>query len=163
SSRWNWAASDLTMNNAALDSLEVVEPRHPIFRDVPLTALESGTPENPFQIVPLIDRNVGSGITSISGANRLGNGQLLARPLGSDMCWIAEWDAGVEYYDGAGQYAGAKRLLFCAGTQEIQVVDPATQETVTAPQGELNLTPEGVQMFRNAIAYLLASGPGSRP
>ena len=162
-SRWNWAASDLAINNVALDSLEVVEPDHPIFRDVPLTALDSGTEGTAFQIVPLIDLNVGSGITSVSGTARVGNGRLLARPLGSDMCWIAEWDPGVEFYDGAGQYAGAKRLLFCAGTQEIQVADPVTQETATAPQGESNLTPEGLQMFRNAIAYLLASGPGAQP
>ncbi len=162
-SRWNWVASELALNHVALASLEVVEPGHPIFRDVPLTALDSGTQGNPFQTVPLIDLNVGSGVTSVSGTARIGNGRLLARLLGSDTCWIAEWDAGVEFYDGAGQYTGAKRLLFCAGTQEIQVVDPVTQETMTTPQGELNLTPEGLQMFRNAIAYLLASGPGPQP
>jgi hypothetical protein len=162
-SRWNWAVGSLALNNVALDSLEVVEPRHPIFRDVPLTALDSGTPENPFQLVPLIDLNVGAGITSVSDTAGVGNGRLLARLFGSDMCWIAEWDAGVEFYDGAGQYTGAKRLLFCAGTQEIQVIDAVAQGTVTPPQGELNLTPEGLQMFRNAIAYLLASGPGPQP
>jgi hypothetical protein len=79
------------------------------------------------------------------------------------MGWIAEWDAGVEFYQGAGQYAGARRLLFCAGTQEMQVVDPATETTMTTPQGELNLTPEGLQMLCNAIAYLLPSEPGSQP
>ena len=61
--------------------------------------------------------------------------------------------------DGAGQYAGAKRLLFCAGTQEIQVTDPVTQKVVSTRMGELNLTPQGLQVFRNAIAYLLPSGP----
>jgi hypothetical protein len=71
------------------------------------------------------------------------------------MGWIAEWDAGVEFYEGAGQYAGGKRMLFCAGTQEIQFVDPETQEVITTAQGELNLTAEGLQMFRNAIDYLL--------
>jgi hypothetical protein len=87
----------------------------------------------------------------------MGDGRLLAKPLGFEMGWIAEWDAGVEFYTGAGQYAGAKRLLLCAGTQEIQVTDPVTQKVVTTRMGELNLTPQGLQVFRNAIAYLLAA------
>jgi len=163
SSQWNWVASDLTTNDAALAPLEAVEPNHPIFRNVPLTALDPGAQGNPFQSVPLIDLNVGSGITSFSGTAGVGNGRLLAKPFGFDMGWIAEWDAGVEFYEGAGQYAGARRLLFCAGTKEIQVVDSVTQETLTTTQGELNLTPEGLQMFRNAIAYLLSSAPGPQP
>jgi hypothetical protein len=159
SNQWNWVASDLTADDTALVSLEAIEPSHPIFRNVRWTA-----PGNPFQTVPAIDLTVGSGITSFSGATGMGNGRLLAKPVGFDLGWIAEWDAGVEFYDGAGQYAGAKRLLFCAGTKEIQVVvDPATEETRTTAQGELNLTPEGRQMFRNAIAYLLSSGPGPQP
>jgi hypothetical protein len=45
-------------------------------------------------------------------------------------------------------------MLFSAGTQEIQFVDPVTQEVATTTQGELNLTAEGLQMLRNAIAYM---------
>ena len=71
------------------------------------------------------------------------------------MGWIAEWDAGVEFFEGAGQYAGGRRMLFCAGTQEFLFFDPDTQEVITTAQGELNLTAEGLQMFRNAIGYLL--------
>jgi len=46
-------------------------------------------------------------------------------------------------------------MLFCAGTQEIQYYDYDRQEVITTAQGELNLTAEGLQMFRNAINYLL--------
>jgi hypothetical protein len=154
--RWEWVNSDLTTNSTALVSLEVVEADHPIFRDVPLLSLDLGAQRNPLQVVPAIDLEVGSGITSFPGIASMGHGRLLARPAGFALGWIVEWDAGVEFYEGAGQYAGAKRLLFCAGTQEIQVVDPVTKLPMTTTQGELNLTPEGRQMFRNAIAYLLS-------
>ncbi len=157
--RWGWVNSDLATNNTALVSLEVVEPDHPIFQNVPLTALDPGTRRHPLQVVPMIDPSVGSGITSFTGTANMGNGRLLARPVGFSMGWITEWDAGVEFYEGAGRYAGAKRLLFCAGTQEIQVIDPATQQTMTTTQGEFNLTAEGRQMLRNAIAYLRAPEP----
>lgn len=52
-------------------------------------------------------------------------------------------------------YQVGRRMLFCAGTQEIQFFDYDRQEVITTAQGELNLTAEGLQMFRNAIAYLL--------
>lgn len=71
------------------------------------------------------------------------------------MGWIAEWDPGVEFFEGAGQYTGGRRMLFCSGTQEIEYFDPVTQQLMTTAFGELNLTSEGLQMFRNAIAYLL--------
>jgi hypothetical protein len=161
--RWEWVSSDLATNDTPLVLLQVVEPNHPIFWNVLLTALDFGNRRNPLRVVPMIDSNVGSGITSFSGTALMGNGRLIAKPLGFEMGWIAEWDAGVEFYQGAGQYAGARRLLFCAGTQEMQVVDPATETTMTTPQGELNLTPEGLQMLCNAIAYLLPSEPGSQP
>jgi hypothetical protein len=161
--RWEWVNSDLTTNNTALVSLEAVELDHPIFQDVPLLALDRGAQRSPLHVVPVIDLDIGSGITSFPGTASVGHGRLLARPAGFALGWIVEWDAGVEFYEGAGQYAGARRLLFCAGTQEIQVVDPVTKQMMTTTQGELNLTPEGRQMFHNAIAYLLARGPQAPP
>jgi hypothetical protein len=106
-------------------------------------------------VVQVVDPDIGTGITSFIDVPYFGNGCLLARTVGPDLAWIVEWDAGVEFYEGAGQYAGGKRLLFSAGTQEIQFVDPDTQELMTTTQGELNLTADGLTLFRNAIAYLL--------
>jgi hypothetical protein len=151
--RWKWVNSGTTTNDTAAVYLEAVEPNHPIFRNVPLIAVEPGPQGNSTPVVPMIDPNVGSGITSFSHMASMSNGRLLARPMGLDLGWIAEWDAGVEFFPGAGQYAGAKRLLFCAGTQEI--------ETKATPVGQLNFTAEGLQMFRNAITYLLQ--PESQP
>jgi hypothetical protein len=165
-SRWEWVNSGTATNDTTAVWLEPIEPNHPIFRNVPLTTVKVGGSGIMTRVVPVIDPNVGSGVTSFSGTMDMGQGRLIAKPVGSDLGWIAEWDVGVEFYQGAGQYAGAKRLLFCAGTQEIQVLDPMTQKLTTTGVGELNLTAEGRQMFRNAIAYLLtgpAPGPARRP
>ena len=149
--RWNWVNSEVTTTDTALVYAEVVERDHPILQNVPLISMEF---EGPANIVRMIDPNVGSGITPLCGTSDVGNGRLLAKAVGLNLGWIAEWDAGAEFYPGAGQYAGAKRLLFCAGAREIQAADPDTQALQSTPQGALNLTREGRQMFRNAIDYL---------
>jgi hypothetical protein len=154
-SRWEWAISNTATNDTAAVYLEVVDPNHPIFRDVPLIALDPENPDDPVNVVSMIDPNVASGITSFIDTTDMGNGRLIARPIAWELGWIAEWDAGVEFFEGAGQYTGGRRMLFCAGTQEIDFVDPETQEMMTTAFGELNLTAEGLQIFRNAINYLL--------
>jgi len=157
--RWEWVNYWNATNDTAAVNLEAIELTHPIFAGVPMIPQY---PENPVvsiievNLVPIIDPNVASGITSFIDTTDMGNGRLIAKPVGFEMGWIAEWDVGVEFFEGAGQYAGGKRMLFCAGTQEIQFFDPHTQEVITTAQGELNLTAEGLQMFRNAIAYLLS-------
>jgi hypothetical protein len=153
--RWEWVISSTTTNDTVAVYLEAIEPTHPIFDGVPLTALYPGNPRHPVYAIPVIDPNIASGVTSFIDTTEMGYGRLIARPAGFEMGWIAEWDPGVEFFDGAGQYTGGRRLLFCAGTQEIEFVDPNTQEMMTTAYGELNLTAEGLQMFRNAIEYLL--------
>jgi len=96
-------------------------------------------------VVVALDPNVGSGETSFAGTLDAGNGTLLAQAAGAELAWIAEWPAGVEFYSGAEHIAGGKRLYFAAGTQEVEAT----------PQGALNLSPAGEQMFANAIAYML--------
>ena len=149
--RWNWVSSWMVTNDTAAVYLEAVEPAHPIFRHI----LEPENRRNPINIVSMIDPNAASGITSFIDTTDMGYGRLIAKPLTFEMGWIAEWDVGVEFFEGAGQYTGGRRMLFCAGTQEIDLFDPDTQEMITTAYGELNLTAEGLQMFRNAIDYLL--------
>jgi len=93
------------------------------------------------------DNTVIPGITSFVGGLDVGNGTLIARTLSAENTWIAEWAAGVEFYAGAGQIAGARRLLFCAGTQEVAV----------DPQGAWDLSAEGEKVLRNAIKYMLTA------
>jgi len=154
--RWKWVNSGAgTPDDAPLIYIEAVDPLHPIFRGVLLKTLDPNNPYSPTNVVQMIDPLVGTGLTSFIGTTDIGNGHLIAKSVQLDRGWIAEWDAGVEFFDGAGQYSGGKRMLFCAGTQEIQYYDYDRQEVITTAQGELNLTAEGLQMFRNAINYLL--------
>ncbi len=73
-----------------------------------------------------------------------GNGTVLA--TGDGLPWIIEWEAGVEYYDGAGQTAGGPRVFFVAGTQELEGV---------SNWGEWNLTPEGKAIYLDVVNSLL--------
>ena len=146
--RWNWVPFDLVTNNTAAVYAEAVDPNHPVFRGVTQTTLSSGNSQAAAKVVPMVDPTVGTGITSFIGTLDVGNGRLIAKPAGLALGWIVEWDAGVEFYPGAGQYAGGKRMLFCAGTQEVG----------SSREGEFNLAPAGRQMLRNAIAHLLGRG-----
>jgi len=151
---WKWVNSGIRGETPHIHAV-AVRPNHPVFRGVPLTAYDPTVPDGPLNVVQMIDPLVGTGLTSFIGGTNMGNGQLIAKPVGVEMGWIAEWDVGVEFFEGAGQYTGGRRMLFCAGTQEIQFFDYDRQEVITTAQGELNLTAEGLQMFRNAIDYML--------
>jgi hypothetical protein len=142
--RWKWINSDTATNNTGSPLMQVLDPNHPIFAGVALNPLDPNDPNSPRNLVSVVDPNVGTGITSFVTSLDMGNGKLLAKAITGDYAWIAEWQPGVEFYAGAGQIAGGKRLLFCAGTQEVGA-------TV---QGAFNLTAEGQEMLRNAIAYL---------
>jgi hypothetical protein len=151
--RWKWVNSWAgTPDDTPLIYAKIVDPLHPIFIDILLSSYD---PDGRLDVVQIIDPLVGTGLTSFIGITDMGNGHLIAKPVQLDRGWIAEWDAGVEFFEGSGQYSGGKRMLFCAGTQEIQYYDYDIQEVITTAQGELNLTAEGLQMFRNAINYLL--------
>jgi hypothetical protein len=133
-SRWLWVDSGSVTSPVAPLMLAVL-PDHPIFEGVAVDA--DG-------IVLAVDGAVGSGQTSfVEGA--VGNGTLIAETL-EGYPWIAQWEAGVEFYDGAGQVPAAARMMLTAGTQE-----PPTW-------GEQNLTEDGLQILRNAINIMLASG-----
>jgi hypothetical protein len=92
---------------------------------------------------------VGTGQTSFLTSLDMGNGKLIAQGMGGDYAWIAEWPRGVEFYAGAGQFAGGKRMMFVMGTQEVGAT----------PQGAFNLTEVGKKILSNAVAYLIARTP----
>ena len=120
-----------SLPNIAGPPIDIIEAGHPIFVGISDGAL-------------LLDGDVGP--TTFVGITDMGNGTVLAQVEGQDATWITEWEPGVEFYPGAGQFAGGPRLMFCAGTQE------------TAPEvgrGEYNLTPDGEIAFLNAVRYML--------
>ncbi|UCD49139.1 MAG: fasciclin domain-containing protein [Phycisphaerales bacterium] len=153
SSRWRWVDSTSITNLVGVTS-EVLDTTHPIFEGVPLSPpavdpnapIDPNAPEPVANLVLITDPNVGTGQTSHIGSLDMGNGVALAQALGESAMAIAEWDKGVEYYPGSGQFAGGPRMLFAAGTQE----------TSGTTQGELNLTAEGLQIFLNAVDYMIS-------
>jgi hypothetical protein len=138
SSRWLWVDSTSILKIES-PIMQAVLPDHPFFEGVAVYAIG---------IVLAIDGAVGSGQVSFVDAPDLGNGTLIAQSI-DGVPWIVEWEAGVEFYAGAGQVPAAKRLMFHAGTQEVDV----------DPQGAHNLTADGEQILRNAIAHLLKAPP----
>jgi len=145
-SRWKWINSATATNDTGSPLLQVLDPNHPVFAGVTLNPRDPNDPNSPRDLVSVVDPNVGTGITSFVAGLDMGNGLLIAKAVTGDYAWIAEWQPGVEFYAGSGQIAGGKRLLFCAGTQEVGAT----------LQGAFNLTAEGQEMLRNAIAYLRA-------
>jgi len=130
SSRWLWV-NTTTLPNLSDSLIDIIETGHPIF-----AGISDGA--------QLIDGNVGP--TTFVGFSDMGNGTLLATVEGTGETWIAEWEPGVEFYSGAGQFAGGPRMIFCAGTQE---------SSPTIGRGDYNLTPEGEKIFLNAVRYLV--------
>jgi len=133
SSRWLWVDSKSILK-IDFPIMQAVLTNHPLFGGVEVDA------DN---VVMAIDGTVGMGQVSFVDAPDLGSGTLIAQTI-DGVPWIVEWEAGVETYPGSGQYPAAKRLMFHAGTQEVDV----------DPQGAHNLTADGEQILRNAIAYL---------
>ena len=142
SNRWLWINSTSILHlNASMMTALVLD--HPVFDGVTL---------DPNNQVQALDVAVGSGQTTFVNTLDVGNGILIAQSA-DGLPWIAEWEAGVEFYNGAGQIPAGKRMMFVGGTQE------DTTAGAEKPQGAMNLTAEGQQIFLNAIAYLLPEAP----
>jgi len=145
--RWKWMNTNTANKDAGAPVMQVLDVNHPIFADVVLDA--NG-------LVAVLDPNAGSGHTSFN-TNYLdpGNGTLLAQsaPGVYTTAWIVEWAAGVEYYAGAVEVAGGRRMLFMAGSQDDPYTDAAGN---IMPVGVFNLNAAGQKMFLNAMKYMIA-------
>ncbi len=141
--RWGWLNNPTdAKKDGGSPSMMVMDPTHPIFAGVTIDA--DG-------LANVLDPTIGSGGTSFLDTLDVGNGTLLAQSLGVyNAAWIVEWPVGVEYFAGAGQFAGGKRLLFSAGSQ-----DGVPGQTTLTPQGAFNLNDEGQKLMRNAIRYMM--------
>ncbi len=139
-SRWDWLNSGSQVSDNLLNIMPVEDANHPIFAGVSLT--DGSVIMSDYSQYPTSPGTTFVNITSV------GNGTLLSKHLFM-YPWIAEWEAGQAYYEGSSQVAGGKRMMFMAGTQETDGV----------PQGDLNLTADGQQVFLNAVAYMMAYNP----
>jgi hypothetical protein len=143
--RWKWMNSGTANKDADSPLMLVSELDHPIFAGLPID--EDG-------LLDVLDPNAGSGNTSfLTDFLDPGNGTLLSMSLGIyTTAWIVEWQPGVEYYAGAGEIAGGRRMLFMAGTQDDPYTDPNGN---IMPVGVFNLNEAGQQLLRNILAYML--------
>lgn len=130
SSKWNWVNANNTYSNEVL--VDVVDPNHAIFEGVAIDA-------NGQTSLLTDDFNV-----DVLATAEVGNGTLLAARASDGYITMAEWQAGVEFYDGCGQVAGGPRLFFAAGSG-----------TKYSPDGQYNLSEDGDIAFLNAVDYLL--------
>jgi hypothetical protein len=138
SSRWLWVDNTTLAEDGGTPKIEAVDPAHPIFYGMELDT------ENQVEIY---DQLVGTGTVSFYGTTNVGNGTLIGTVEDQDWTSIAEWKAGVEFYDGSGQIAAGRRMSLCMGTRE----------GVGYGRGEYNLNAEGEKLFLNAVAYMLGS------
>ncbi len=136
--RWKWMNSGTAVKDAGAPLMMPTVAAHPVF---------AGVTPDANGLVSVLDAGVGNGQTSfLQDIVDAGNGKLLATTVGKyTTAWIAEWPAGVEYYAGATQFTGGRRMMFMA-----------TQQETGAPsrQAEFNLNETGQLIFRNMIAYL---------
>jgi len=123
--RWKWLNGTESNTSA---NLVVVLADDPIFKNVAI---------NENNQVDVLSQGVSTTVTTGSP----GNGTLVAyrADAGTPYVWIARWDAGTEFYPGAGQTAGGPRLAFAAG------------ESGGTGDGTYNLTEDGGKMFSNAV------------
>jgi hypothetical protein len=147
STRLNWVNNgDATLPNNNGDQgsplMQVLEPGHPIFNGISLDTNNQ---------VEVADPTLGSGQCTFIGTADAGNGTLIAKTVGNEWMWIAEWKDRVEFYNGAGSYATNLRMTFSIGGHEV-----AGNDRDVNPARGYNLTDEGWKLFLNTIQYMLS-------
>ncbi|MCL5282263.1 MAG: hypothetical protein M1376_20450, partial [Planctomycetes bacterium] len=135
-------------------ALAIKDAAHPIFAGIGLTG---DTMTNPFAgIAAYPDGSKCRGISIVTDAANAEGKVLATVSAGSttgpaEAMVIAEWQAGatLTHDGGAGTNTlGGHRLVFLTGGRE---ADGKSSETA----GVYDLTPDGAQMFLNAVAYML--------
>ncbi|MEA3225170.1 MAG: hypothetical protein U9Q07_04405, partial [Planctomycetota bacterium] len=137
SSRWKWLDTTSLSNLAPAAGMEILAVDHPVLAGVasPVVAIDAAV-----------------GPSTLPNVVEAGNGTVLSKVADADVSWIIEWDTGVEFYDGAGQFAGGPRVFFGAGTQE------GTHDVSGAAigRGEMNLTDAGLAIFLDMVSLLVS-------
>jgi len=133
SNKWGWLNSTGTTRSTEANAV-AIDANHPIFDGV---AIDPNT-----QMVEVLSG--GWNVDWVSNVTDAGNGTVLAtRPDG--IVWIAEWEAGQEYFEGSGHVAAGPRMFFASGSGGSNPIG----------DGTYNLTDDGATMFLNAVNYML--------
>lgn len=137
-------------------TLQAVQPTHPIFNGITLGAGNTMSYAIPATYTNNIQRGISSNPDPVAGG-----GTLIARvdPAGQTTAanglLISEYAAGSTLADAApSDPLGGHRMVFLAGTREAAGL---TSEGA----GIYNLTPEGQQLFLNAVSYMAVPEPST--
>jgi len=129
--RWRWLDSESAIKiGAALPNMVIAlgQDNHPIFKGFGFN--------DDYYTISLL-----TGSQSFLATQDVGSGTVLSYHEDNGWPWIALWEPGVEFYEGAGQTPAARRLYFCAGLDN--------------PDGEVNVTRDGLVMFLNAADFMI--------
>ncbi|MBN1480818.1 T9SS type A sorting domain-containing protein [candidate division KSB1 bacterium] len=134
-SRWQWLNTGGIVD--VVDTLEVLEPEHYIFKDVPMIE------ENK---IAVLDTGWTAATTSFPTIIDPGYGKLLAARADTGGVWIVEWEPFFEFYYDTDQFPEGRRMFFALGE---------TGGSNTLEIGYKNTTEAGDKLFLNAVKYLL--------
>jgi hypothetical protein len=158
--RLGYVTASTTPPDTAGDvKLVIANPSHPIFAGIALDG--TNTMANNFAglaVSPVDGTTLQRGI-SVNVDPLAGGGTLLATiATAADPAFgggvIAEWPAGATLSNGTSSVLGGPRLVFLSGSREASGV-------TSQSAGIFDLTPDGAQMFLNAVQYMAVPEPGT--
>lgn len=160
-SRWQWFNNSSLLPMGGAPMYEAEDAGHAIFNGVTLDMNDQ---------VQALDPNAGIGNTVfwIQEGDVGADAEVLATRPDSGWATIVYWPEGASFHDETLQNASGPRMFFTAAAREGTRYDttstsPLVIDTVTAAQGEYNLTDEGATMFVNAARFMIEEGPGMEP
>lgn len=127
--------------DTVVDKITPYDAADPIFKDLTTTG--------PLDVYIPLDSVEVTG-SEIMGVSEAGNGNVISQSTKNSNVAMVSWNSGTEYYTGAGQYAGGKRIFFPAGSMGR-----------SSEAGQYNLSADGEKMFLNAVAQFFSDEPSS--
>lgn len=161
--RWKWmdTSSFVPSTGNTITDLIVAAPGSPLFDHTTITGGLVNLFADAGQPVACINADLGSN----AGVQLAGYG-INNRPF------IAQWDAGVEFYSGAGQTPGGNRMLFgnlVYGDSLAGLSNDGMQMVANAVQTSLNLPTSDLDKIKTLVRYEFSqtqsgeTGPGYLP
>lgn len=141
-------------------TLQAVNPNHPIFSGITLGTGNTLAYANAVTFNGVAQRGISSNTDPLAGG-----GTLLAKvdPTGQPAAFgtangllIAEWQAGATMADTGAEKLGGHRMVFLTGSRESSV-----SGTPADTAGIYDLTPQGNQLFLNAVSYMAVPEPST--
>lgn len=156
-SRLGFTTGETIPDTAGPVRLTVNEPTHPMFAGIQLDA--NRTMVNTYADLVTYNGTVQRGI-SVNSSPVAGDGTVLAT-IGTDTdpavggMVIGEWEAGATTGNARSDVLGGHRLVFLTGSREQGITPEAA--------GIYDLSPDGAQLFLNAVNYMAGTEPSTAP